>query len=104
MALLSFTVTNEVTSDSLIITISGSILGSMCIVIVLITTTFIVVLVIVIRSNRALRQQLNALKGNSDQPPVIYEEIPRLPESSTLSIETEVNTAYMSTVAIGAAV
>ena len=93
----TFTVVNEDTS--LIIIISGSIIGSLCIVIVLITTTFIVAQAIVIRSNRALRQQLrlSTLKENLDQQAVIYEEIPQRRESRKISIETGDNSAYMST-------
>ena len=60
-----------------------------------------VILAFVIKSNRALRQQLNVLK---DQQPMIYEEIPQLPESqksSIPSIETGDNTAYIPTVTTG---
>ena len=84
-------------TSPIVIIISGSILGTLCIVIVLITTAFVITLVVVIRSNRTLRKQLNVLKGKSNQQPAIYEEIPQRRESvksSTPSIETGENTAY----------
>ena len=90
---------DELKEDTLpiVIIVFGSILGTLCIMIVLITTVFMITLVVVIRSNRALRKQLNVLKGKLNQQPAIYEEIPQRRESvksSTPSIETGENTAY----------
>lgn len=77
--------------------ICGIIVGGIAVVTISITATFIIVTVVLIRSKRVLKEEIHHLKAKANEELAIYEEIVRdSPKSSSPSIDTGENTAYIS--------
>ena len=79
------------------IAIFGGTVGAMGTVIVILTSTLVIVIAALVRSKRALRMERNLLQTKTPKEPAIYEEIVLdSRKSSSPSIDTGENTAYMS--------
>ena len=78
--------------------IFGGTVGAMGTVIVILTSTLIIVTVALVRSKRTLRRELDLVQAQKTlKEPAIYEEIVlHSRKTSTPSIDTGENTAYMS--------
>ena len=93
---------NIVVSDSNSSAISiGACIGVLAIIIITFITTLILIIVVLMRLKRGFQREIESLRNGSNNQTVIYDDVQRVPEtSSPLPIDMQQNKAYSMVAAV----